>query len=265
MGNILDFESAHKEAKRTEAVERVMGQMLATEDKAGAVIQGYRELVAKDAFAAILKLPEYIQKARNVNPAPHLEAMCGGPNQDWVGPILSSIGDVYSYFEVPERTQILRLCMNYLDGLRYDYSQNHVELIDDPWLVSDIMVTRPLYWPGFQQYTNMLERHRTWKEIKGKMSEVRSAFWMAMAVSWKDVPSEGVRRNFHRTFPTLMDRTADGIAAITAEHAASEAKKEGSDWEHNIQERLFKYDPKLVPKILKKIKERKWIKLDERY
>jgi hypothetical protein len=264
MAKILDFEKAHEAKQRNEQIEKVMGGLVAAHDKVGSVIREFRELIQRDALAAISRLPEYIYKARNVTDRIH-ESMCGGPNQDWVGPILSAIGDVYSLFEKNERSQILRICMDYLDSCNYFNAQDHVALIDDPWLVSDIVITRPLYWPGYKRYANLLEENKIWKEVQEKMSEVRSAFWMAFAVSMKKGPSDNVRGNFYRTFPGLMDKTMDGIAAITAEHAASEAKIEGSDLENNIQERLFKYDPGLVPRVRKKIKEAKWIRMDEKY
>lgn len=214
------------------------------------------KVVRQDFDKAIGKIPEFLAKGKHPNA--QIESLAG-PN---TAQIWDELGFLYPHLDRNTRKEVLQSALNYLDGKRYDYSQEDVETINDPWLASDIVITRPLYWPGFNQYSEVLKKHRSWGELHGKhLLHIKSAFWFAMAVAQKDHASEEVRQEFYAHFPTLMDRTQDAIAGITANHAESESLIEGKTVEECIVTRLEKYDPVLHPTIRKKMVEKKWIAL----
>ncbi len=262
MAKILDFEQAALVARSKKWVERVIEGLGDMYGDANQNVEEYAALLRRDVRSGIAELPSFIAEARSINKIP--DSMVGGPNTDWTVPLLNIVGNVYPELERDTRREALKHIMNYLDGLNYVYSQNHIEGIDEPWLAADVVITRPLYWPGFSQYTELLEKHRTWKEVQAHMKTIRSAFWMAMAVVRREFASDEVRRNFYQHFPTLIDRTQDGIAGLISDHAESESIKEGTEFKHNVEKRLFKYDANLVSELLGKIKERKWIALPDR-
>ena len=61
-----------------------------------------------------------------------------------VGPdyalMLRAIGSIYSSLNRELREEALSRVISELDRLNYFYAQNHVMMIDDPWLVSDILM-----------------------------------------------------------------------------------------------------------------------------
>ncbi len=257
MGDLLDFEKAYRERM----VSKLMNQLGTMYQQANGVANDYYQLILKNPEEAIQRLPEFIERARDINPVRAYEAMAGGPNHDWTGPMLDILGIVYPELEKDAREKGLRQCMNFLDGLNSFYSQNHVELINDPWLASDIVITRPLYWCGYKQYCDLAEQNKSWKDFSEKMNSARSAFWLAMAITHPEYASLEVRKNFHETFPTLMDRTKDAIAAMVAVYGGRKAEREGLELADCIEERLAKHDPMLYDNIRAKIEEKKWILL----
>lgn len=259
MGELLDFEKPFRERM----VGRLMEQCGTMNQQAGVVANGYFELMMKDPTKAIQRLPEFIERARDINPVRGYESMAGGPNQDWIGPLFNIVGTVYPALDRTAREQGLRQCMNFLDGLNYSYSQNHVELINEPWLASDIVITRPLYWCGYEHYCNVAKQNKSWKNFSGTMKSAKSAFWLAMAVTHPEYASLEVRKNFYEQFPTLMDRTKDALAAMAAVYGGRKAEKEGLELEVCIGERLATHDPLLHEDIRAKIEEKKWIVLKE--
>ena len=258
MGDLLDFEKPF----RGRMISRMMNQLGTMYQRAGSIADEYGALMMKNPGEAIDRLPEFIDKVRDVNPVRAYEAMAGGPNHDWTGPMLNILGIVYPVLKKDAREKGLRHCMNFLDGLNYSNSQDNVALIHEPWLASDIVITRPLYWCGYEQYCRLAEQNRSWKDFSAKMESVRSAFWLAMAITHPKYTSLQVRKNFYEQFPTLTDRTKDAIAAMAAVYGGRTAEKEHRGLDDCIKERLAKHDPLLHDDIRVKIQERKWIMLE---
>lgn len=259
MGDLLDFEKPFRERM----IGKLMDQFGTMYQQAETVASNYFNLMLVNPEEALERLPEYIEKARDVNPVRAYEAMAGGPNHDWTAPMLNILGIVYPTLERPVREKGLRHCMNFLDGLNYVYSQNHVELINEPWLAADIVITRPLYWCGYQQYCNLAQQNQSWKDFSEKTKSARSAFWLAMAVTKPKYASLEVRKNFHEQFPTLMDRTKDAIAAMAGVYGGRKAQREGREINECIETYLTGMDPLLLDSIRTKIEEQKWIVLPE--
>lgn len=259
MGDILDFEKAYRERM----IDRLMNQFGTMYQQAGVVADDYFKLMLENPEEAIRKMPEFIDRARDINPVRAYEAMAGGPNHDWTGPMLDILGTVYPELERNTREKGLRQCMNFLDGLNYFNSQDNVALINEPWLASDIVITRPLYWCGYEQYCDLAKQNKSWKDFSEKMKSARSSFWLAMAITRPEYASLEVRKNFHEQFPTLMDRTKDAIAAMVAVYGARRAEREGLELADCINEELVKRDPILHKDIRAKIEEKKWVLLKE--
>jgi len=224
----------------------------------------FHELALRDPNLAVQQLPEFIERARNsAGPGTKAyEVYVGGANHDWTGPLIDVVGTVYSLLEVETRQQALGNIFGFLDQQNYFAAQDNVELVNEPWLVADILVNRDLYWCGYQQYVEMLEKHPNWSELFPHLGEVKSAFWMALAVSQPRFASDDVRGNFTSVFPTLVDRTQDAIAAITTAHAQNKFLTDDKPVAESVQASLFKYDHSWIPAIRRKIGEKKWIDLD---
>lgn len=259
MGDLLDFEKASRERM----IGKLVSQCGMMYQQAGVVVDEYLTLMSQNPKEAIRRMPKFIDRVRDVNPVRAYEAMAGGPNQDWTGPLLDTLGIVYPQLEKDTREEGLRQCLNFLDGLNYVNSQDNVALINEPWLASDIVITRPLYWCGYKQYCDLAEQNKSWKDFSEKMNSARSAFWLAMAVTHPEYASLEVRDKFYKQFPTLMDRTKDAIAAMVAVYGGRKAKREGFELAGCIDERLAKHDPMLHDKIRVKIEEKKWVLLKE--
>ncbi len=269
MGNLLDFEQAFQKrlaSKLATQMRATVGnlttQLEAMDNLAEEIAQDYFTLITRDPVQAIHRLPEFIERTRDINPSRAYESMAGGPNQDWIGPLLDILGIVYPELEKSVREYGLRQCLNYFDGLRSDYAQNHVALINEPWLACDIVITRPIYWCGYKEYCDYSQENKSWKNFSAKMNEAKSTFWLAMAVTCPQYTSLEVRINFYRTFPKLMDRTKDAIAAMSAVYGGRKAEREHLNLSTCIDERIAKHDPLLHDTIKAKIEEKKWILLE---
>src|SRR3989338_7993034 len=117
MGDLLDFEKAYHER----AVSKLMNQLGTMYQQANGVANDYYQLMLENPEEAIQRLPEFIERARDINPVRAYEAMAGGPNQDWIGPLFNIVGTIYPELDRTAREQGLRQCMNFLDGLNYLY------------------------------------------------------------------------------------------------------------------------------------------------
>lgn len=255
---LLRFEDAqHK--RLANSITKAFGGMY---EQAADVAHEYATLMSQDPRAAILQLPVYLNRARDINPErSFVEAVANGPNPDWTAPMLDIIGVAYPTLDKETRKEALLQCLGFLNGLRYDYSQMQVELINEPWLVADIVIDYPLYWCGFQDYCELLEKNRAWEQLYPQLNGIRSAFWFTLAIVRTEFASDTIKDNFYRLFPTLTDRTLDAIAGITHDHAEHNFKKDGTPLEEGIEKRLFKYDHRFHADIKRKIEERKWITL----
>jgi len=261
MAKIFDFEEEVQKRRQGNCVDAVIAQMSSTYRHAGNIVGEFEEVMRKDIRGAIKQLPRFLDRIRSdVNPGGRaIEALAGGPNHDWTIPLLNIVGTAYPNLDRDTRHEALKVCINFLDHLKYNYSQNHVELIDEPWLASDIITTRPLYNPGYEQHCKLLETHKTWKDCFEEIKKVRGVFWLALAVARTEYASLPVRHNFYGRFPTLMDRTQDAIATTAYFYAESQYVKNGISLEETYKEELINIDPALVPNIFRKIEERKWV------
>ena len=221
MGSLLSFD----DAVRKKVFRAVCVGIIDSNSEAKSVGQRYATLAMKDPMAAIEQLPRVIREMRSVNPIPTYESFAGGPNPEWFSPLLNVVGAVYPTLRKDDRRIALTKCLNFLDGLRCDYSENQVRFVDDPWLVSDIAINRPPYWPGYKEYALMMGDIKSWTEFENKSKKVDSAFRLAIAICRQEYSSLPIRRKFFEEYPVLMDRTLDGIATFVDHRARFDVGK----------------------------------------
>ncbi len=257
---ILNFE----EQTKKRLVARIVNDFSSLYAQSSEITQSYAELMSNDPLQAIDKLPEFIEKARDINPSrSFVEAMAGGPNQDWIAPLMNVVGIVYPTLDKEIRTKVLSKCLNYLDRLNYFNSQDHVAMLNEPWMVGDVIINRPLYYCGYEEYADLLQKNKTWKELYPQLEITKSAFWLACAVINNKFASKEVKENFYLVFPTLIDRTLDAIAGYNYAYAKNIFEKEGKPIKGTLESEFFAYDPKFYSKLLRKVEERRWIDLKE--
>lgn len=262
MGEIISFE----EAKTNRLVDKLISSLRLKNEQAQDVANEFYSLVVEDPSSAIENLSKFISKARHVNSNSSLvEAYAGGPNPGWTGPMLDIIGTVYSSFNKETRKEALLECLSFLDGLNYFVSQENVQKINDPWLVSDIIINRHLYWPGYKEYAEILGEENTWGEFLNKTNPLSndSSFFLALSVMNMKYSSYDIRKKFYEEVPILVDRTQDAIAAFSYNEAADKGNYDQESIKSSA-ESFFKghhIDFSLREKIIEKIKEEKWIRL----
>ncbi len=272
MATIIDFEQRLQKKRveqeqqlQAEMVESVLRDIAKLDEQGKAIGREYAQLMYDNPMHALRQFPQFMQRTREVN-TPFGEAAAGGPNHSWTGPMLNTLGTVYPSLDHSKREQGLRYCLRFLDGLNYMHSQNQVEVIQEPWLAADIVISRSIYFPGYDYYCKMAAQHKTWKDFLPQIDSesTRSPFWLAMAVTDPRYTSLDVRTHFYKQFPMLMDHTKDGIAAMVAVYGGRKAEREGLKREDCIRERLVKlHDPLLHEEIYAKIKEEKWVCVEE--
>ncbi len=262
MGNLIDIQHV----LRKQHVEALVQEIRDLYSLAGDVWRDFVGLVEKDLTEAIRQLPDFIERARDVNGPDRafVEAVAGGPNHDWIVPLFNVIGVHYPMLDRDLRGLFLRHCLNYLDHLNYIYSQNHVQGLRGPLLVADIIVNRGLYYPGFELEVEFLKNHPTVRQIiKDKSTDMRT-FWMCLAVVWNgEWTTLPVRRWYYRKNSDLVEQTLDYIAATASVYARRRARKEHRRLELVLSRRLNSFDPDLHDRIRAKVKEANWILFKE--
>lgn len=208
-------------------------------------------------------MPSFLDQVRGINGSRWCESIAGGPNTDFTVPILGIIGAMYPYLENDQQREGLVRCLDYLDGINCLYSQNHVQRIDEPWLVRDIIISRPAYWCGYEQYTALLKEHPAWADFSKRIDTADSEFWLAIAVTRHKYSSLEVRTRFYKNFPELTDRTLDAIAGITFEESRRCHEGCKKTLEEDIADSMAMYDPLLHRDIYQKMGEKNWILLAE--
>jgi len=198
---------------------------------------------------AIEYLPKYIESARDVvQDRAFVESIAGGPNPSYTVPMINVLGVVYDELPKEVRKKGLIKCMNYLDSLNYIYSQFHMEEVHDPWLFSDIIHNRNLYWCGYKEYIDILSKDPSWEEFS--KLKPKSRFLLTLAVLRPKYCSLEIRANYIKENPGLVDKTLDGIVAI---HAKSE----------DVENSFAKYDVFFKDRLKEKYEEQKWIDLEQ--
>jgi hypothetical protein len=259
MGNIVSLEDVRQKRVINGLINGI-GEMYS---EAGEIIVEYARLVVQDPEKAIDELYGFNKKVRNVNKERAFIESLVGPNQDWTGPIFSLVGNIYPELNKQAREKALRKTLQILDKINYMYVQWDVEKINEPLFVRDIQVSRPIYWPGYEQQTKFLEKNTTWKDFLEKRKElITSDFLLAFAISKPKHASLEIRTKFYDSNKELMDRTSEAIGGILYNESERFHEREKLTLEEYITDNIKKFDPLLHEKIYKAIEEKDWIKIE---
>ncbi len=231
----------------------------------------FGELALDHPEEAVKRFPEFLEKILKEGNGFFSGKMCGGPYPPATIPLFNTIGGIYPELPKELREMALKKVMNFLNGQRYDLSQEYVEGIHEPWLCGDIIAdSRFLYWPGYKEYSDRLSGKVVWSDLEGdligrdekgnKFLNVKSDFWFAYTVGRADT-SEHIRKSMAEYFPELVDRTKDACAAIIAiESAGPVAKKETKNsFAEEAETHLEHYAPEWHDELVKRINKRNWI------
>jgi hypothetical protein len=241
-------------------------------DNAKEIEVEFRTLVENDFEKGLDEFFKYLNKARDLNPnRSYAEAMAGGPNHDWTGPIISALGDIYPKLDKEKRLLALQRVLGFFDRLNYMYVHNHMDFIDDPWLVMDITNKRPIYWCGYAAYKDAIDKMGSWDEFENKYIEkiddiyrlnkdaVKSACFLTMAVCSPSNPKQEFKERYNLLFPELVDRTKDVLACRAYFRAKYESEKEGADFDEALDQGLMRYGEDWYDDLKNKIEEQNWL------
>lgn len=248
---IIDF----NEERRKRSIKEIIDSLDELYDKASIIKREFADLVYENPEQAINRLPEYLERIRDVNPnRSFVEATCWGPNPDWTGELLDIVSVAYSGLSRELRGKLLKECLSFIDHLNFLMAQEHVAKINEPLLVRDILVSAPLYWPGIEIQTKFLEKNKDIASFVKNLPEVGNNFWLALAIIWGGYATLPVSQWYYNNFPDIVDGTLEFIAGRVFHWAKGDSSK--------FEEFIKKFDPTFHEKIKEKISEEDWIKVE---
>lgn len=254
-----------REEQAKEIVDQISLKFLHLKEQG---IEPFIELSENDPERAVDEFPSVLKNVLELSDGFFKGSMAGGPDSEATGPILNTIGAIYSKLPKTVREKALTQSLYFLDRLDYFNSQNNVELIDEPWLVGDIVINRPLYWCGYKEYVKRLERVTTIDDFKREFVrkrgyvdyiDVKSMFWLTYTFSRKEYNPDAPRMFFSELFPDIIDRTQDAIAALIVYHSKVDEKNEHTPYLTGVENHMKKYVEEWQYPIREKIEDAKWI------
>lgn len=234
--------------------------------QAGRIIGQYAALMEENPKDALARTSEYLDKVRAVNSnQAYTEAIAGGPNQDWIAPILDIAGSRYAEAPKSTRKVIIQHHLGYLDKLNYTYSQDHVAMLHNPLVVRDILFNNVLYWPGYAYQKAFLQRPGvTWDDFNlFILTESPSPVFAGLALSKAEYGSREIKDRFYKEAPDLLDGVLDLVAGITFRDSTAVAEN-GSDVVEEAEQLISKYDHVLHHRIRQKLAKADWLILPNR-
>ncbi|OGI24940.1 MAG: hypothetical protein A3J76_03810 [Candidatus Moranbacteria bacterium RBG_13_45_13] len=244
-------------------MEKLIGQISDQYKEAASIIRELDDIMVNNPKEGIRRLPEFFGEIRAVlgKDQAFVEAVAGGPNPHWTGSILDVLGFVYPELTTELRQEALLICFSFLDKLNYLIAQDNVELIQEPWLVRDIIVSESWYWPGFQRYVDLLKKNKGVKEFQQTLNRERNGVWMAWTIIRREWAILPIRTWYYENFPDIVDRTLDAIAARIYSRAKNRQIRGRVSVRKSVKELLQKYDPSFYQTLSRKIKKKEWIEI----
>lgn len=253
MAQVIDFGTRVREREFSKVAEDLSRKYGRAEE----ILSEYLLIAVSDPNKAMNELSRFLKKVRDLN-SPNVT---GGPNPEWTGPLLDVVGMLYPMLNKNTRKESLVTCLDFLDSQNFYNSQEQVSYINEPWLVSDIIINRSIYWCGYGEYADLISKHSEWEDLLNNIREIRSEFFFALALMQPEYSSLNIRANYYKKFPELKDRTEDAIATFIADIAQLGFREDNIPIEETIGIELLRYDSALHDNIRSKIKEEKWVKL----
>jgi len=163
--------------------------------------------------------------------------------------LYNAIGSIYPLLDRKQRDEVIRVHLNQFDRLNYlAVNSNHTPNIREPLLLTDIIIARPLYWPGLKDEKKLWDGKESFTELQKEImvedglfdpTKVRSDFLVAYALMRRDFTSFG-EDYVQSANPEFLDRVMKGIVALRfAGRTSSSETEEGKS-------RLYELLPKSV-------------------
>ena len=261
LGSILLFQEALNKQNANRLQKKVQTFFETLRSQAGETFCQFDQLMQEDPKKAMEALPSFLDSVRAKSGDRWIESLAGGPNHDVTVPLLNIVGAVYLDLDRETRTAGLRQCLSYLDGINCMYSADHVGRIDAPLLVGDIIINRPPYWAGYQEYAKALEHIKEWKNFQPLIENAKSEFWLTLSVFRQKYTSLEIRTRYFQHYPSLVDRSLDALAGILFEESSRCHENDGKTLQEDLDESFAMYDPVLHDRLHRKMEEKKWIKV----
>lgn len=151
-----------------------------------------------------------------------IQAVAGGPCEIIPQSIYNAVGAVYPYLERKQKDRALGKVLNILDKLNYLIVNGiHTPGIREPLLLSDIIVVRPLYWPGLDEGRKLLGEYSSFSDLRKEIinekglfrkNKVESDFLVAYSLLMSDMGNYG-EGYIKVAYPPFLNRTLQGIIA----------------------------------------------------
>ncbi len=137
--------------------------------------------------------------------------------------LYNAVGSIYPLLDRRQRDNIIRAHLNQFDRLNYlAVNSNHTPNIREPMLLADIIIARPLYWPGLNDEKALWEGKNSFAELEEEVitenglfdpTKVRSDFLVAYAIMRKDFTQFG--EDYAKVAnPDFLNRVIKGIVAL---------------------------------------------------
>src|SRR5581483_1397240 len=151
-------------------VEKMMATIDLMYSLSGIVHDQFMELAASDPEAAAKQMSEFLGRARNISSGGinqhYLEAIAGGPNQDYLLPIINSMGNYYAQLPKEVREVILEGFFDTYDSVNFQYIRwFHTPKVTSPELLRDICLNRGLYFPDLSIVPKLMEDSASISEL----------------------------------------------------------------------------------------------------
>lgn len=137
--------------------------------------------------------------------------------------LYNAIGAIYPVLNRQDKDQVVRAHLSQFDKLNYIYVNiNHTPHIREPLLLSDIVLARPIYWPGLKDEEHLWYEKKYFEDIKNEIitsnglfypGKVRSDFLVAYALLRSDITDFGEDYAAVAN-PNFLERVLKGIIAI---------------------------------------------------
>lgn len=162
--------------------------------------------------------------------------------------LYNAVGAIYPLLDRGQRDEAVRAHLRQFDMLNYlAVNSNHTPNIREPLLLADIIIVRPLYWPGLKDEKHLWNGKASFSDLEKEImtegglfepAKVKSDFLVAYALMRKDFTSFG--EDYAKSAnPEFLNRVIKGIVALRFANAAKDQVNKG-------RERLYELLPSLV-------------------
>ncbi len=251
---------------RERQVNSIMNSFSDIYDAARDVAQEYHELMERDPTTALGQLGLYLSRVR-VATTPegmstsYIDAISGGPNQDFTAPIIDIAASRYAEASKETRLEVLNTQLAFLDRMNNIYAARHVGYVQDPTLLGDIINNRSLYWPFLDAELDFLESQPTERQFYEFSDRCRSIGLLGYAIVATDSASLPLRHLFRESSPQLLNGVLNMAAGRIFHRAARAAHEDGIPIIDEIEKRLQEgtFDPQYHEVIRQKIADANWV------